>query len=76
MGYETLCYALYDQRDLVQAIADKVLKLEMAACKIALQFKRVQLFWGSDDMGFKTGLMLSPDDMRHFVLKGHKSWLP
>lgn len=72
MGYETLCYALYDQRDLVQAIADKVLKLEMAACKVALQFKRVQLFWGSDDMGFKTGLMLSPDDMRHFVLKGHK----
>lgn len=72
MGYETLCYALYDQRDLVQAIADKVLQLETAACKVALQFKRVQLFWGSDDMGFKTGLMLSPDDMRHFVLKGHK----
>jgi len=72
MGYETLCYALHDQRDLVQAIANKVLQLETAACKVALQFKRVHLFWGSDDMGFKTGLMLRPDDMRHFVLTGHK----
>ena len=28
--------------------------------------------WGSDDMGFKTGLLLSPADLREFVLPGHK----
>ena len=27
MGYETLCYALYDQRDLVQAIADRLIAI-------------------------------------------------
>lgn len=25
MGYESLCYALYDQRDLVEEIAEKLL---------------------------------------------------
>ncbi len=73
MGYETLCYALHDDRALVQAMADRILALEKAACRVAMQFKRVRLFWGSDDMGFRNGLMISPDDTRHFVLSGHKA---
>jgi uroporphyrinogen decarboxylase len=73
MGYETLCYTLSDDRKLVQAIADRILELEAAACRTAMQFDRVRLFWGSDDMGFRTGLMISPDDMRHFVLSGHRA---
>lgn len=72
MGYETLCYALYDQRDLVRAIYDKLLALSIAALKLILQFPRVKLIWASDDMGFKTGPMISPDDLRAFVLPGHK----
>ncbi len=72
MGYETLCYALYEQRDLVQAMARKILELEEAAARIALQFNRVKMLWGSDDLGFKTGLLLGPADMQEFVLTGHK----
>ncbi len=73
MGYETLCYALHDDRKLVQAIADRILALEIKACRTAMQFTRVRIFWGSDDMGFRTGLMIGPDDMRHFVLGGHRA---
>ena len=29
--------------------------------------------WGSDDMGFKTGPLISPDDLREFVLPGHQA---
>lgn len=72
MGYETLCYALADQRDLVAALAKNILELEESAARVALQFPRVKILWGSDDLGFKTGLLLSPDDMREFVLPGHK----
>ena len=72
LGYETLCLALYDNRELVQAIADKVLEFHIAEVKRALQYDRVKILWGSDDMGFRGGLLFSPDDMRHFVLKGHK----
>ena len=72
MGYETLCYALYDQRDLVQAIADRLLDLYTVVLERILEFKRVEIVWGSDDMGFKTGTLISPKDLRAFVLPGHK----
>jgi len=72
MGYETLCYALYDQRDLVRAISDKVIETSRAVLERVLQFKRVKLVWGSDDMGFKTSTLIGPEDLREFVLPGHK----
>jgi len=37
-----------------------------------LQFERVKVIWGSDDMGFRTGTLISPNDLREFVLPGHK----
>lgn len=72
MGYETLCYALFEQRDLVQAIADKIGELNRELIKRLLQFSRVKIVWGSDDMGFRSGTLISPKDMRAFVLPGHK----
>jgi uroporphyrinogen decarboxylase len=72
MGYETLCYALYEQRDLVQAIYDKVLAFHAAEVRRCLQYDRVRIIWGSDDMGFRTGLLISPADTRALVLSGHK----
>jgi uroporphyrinogen decarboxylase len=72
MGYETLCYALHEQRDLVTAISRRLLDLFRVMLNTILQFDRVKIVWGSDDMGFKTGLMFSPADMREFVLPGHR----
>jgi uroporphyrinogen decarboxylase len=73
MGYETLCYALYDQRDLVQAIADRTLEIDRQVVARLLEFDRVKLIWGSDDMGFRSQPLISPDDMRELVLPGHKA---
>jgi uroporphyrinogen decarboxylase len=73
MGYETLCYALYDQRDLVQAIADRTLEIDRQVLARLLEFDRVRLIWGSDDMGFRSGPLIGPDDMRELVLPGHKA---
>lgn len=72
MGYETLCYALYDQRDLVQAIANRLMEIYRVVIRRILQFERVRIIWGSDDMGFRSGTLLSPDDLRAFVLPGHR----
>ena len=71
-GYQNLCYQLYDNRPLVEAVRDRILELEIAVREIVLQFDRVRVVWHSDDMGFKTSLMISADDMREFVLAGHK----
>lgn len=72
LGYETLCLALHEQRDLVAAIARKILELEEAATRVLLQSKRVKVLWASDDLGFKNGLLFSPADMRAFVFPGHR----
>ncbi|OHE66057.1 MAG: hypothetical protein A2Z99_07665, partial [Treponema sp. GWB1_62_6] len=72
MGYETLCYSLYDNRPLVTAIAERVAELSAQELELYLQFDRVRCIWGSDDMGFRTGLLLSPADMRELVLEGHR----
>jgi uroporphyrinogen decarboxylase len=72
MGYETLCYALFDNKDLVRAIAGKIDELSRQELEIYLQFDRIRFIWGSDDMGFRSGLLISPTDMRELVLSGHK----
>jgi len=71
MGYETLCYALFDQRGLVAAISRRLLKLYETVVERILQFDRVKIIWGSDDMGFRSGTLISPADLREFVLPGH-----
>ncbi|MEA3407324.1 MAG: uroporphyrinogen decarboxylase family protein [Chloroflexota bacterium] len=72
MGYETLCYALYDQRDLVAAISERLLDMFRVSLERMLAFDRVKIVWGSDDMGFRSATLISPDDLREFVLPGHK----
>jgi uroporphyrinogen decarboxylase len=72
MGYESLCLALYDQRDLVKAISDRLVEIYEVMVKRMLAFDRVKVIWGSDDMGFRNGTLISPDDLREFVLPGHK----
>jgi len=71
-GYESLCFALYDQRDLVKAVSDRLIETYRVVLRRMLQFDRVKIIWGSDDMGFRSGTMISPDDLREFVLPGHK----
>jgi uroporphyrinogen decarboxylase len=72
MGYEKLCYALFEQRDLVKAICDKALEYSKAAMEKMLEFPRVKVIWGSDDMGFRSGTMMSPADLREFIFPHHK----
>ena len=72
MGYENLCFALFDQRDLVKAIADRLTAHYERCVERILEYDRVKMVWGTDDMGFKTGLAISPDDIREYVLPSHK----
>lgn len=73
MGYETLCIALFEQRDLVAAISEKLIAMYKVFLRQILAFDRVKLVWGSDDMGFRGGTLISPADLREFVLPGHKA---
>jgi uroporphyrinogen decarboxylase len=72
MGYETLCYALYDERDLVCSIAQRVIEQSDAIARRVLEFSCVKAMWGTDDMGFRTGTLISPRDLRELILPGHR----
>jgi uroporphyrinogen decarboxylase len=72
MGYETLCTALFEQRDLVEAIARRLDVYYAIFLARLLEYDCVKIVWGSDDMGFRSGPLISPGDMREFVLAGHR----
>jgi uroporphyrinogen decarboxylase len=72
MGYETLCLALYEQRDLVEAIARRCLEIDRQVTARLLEFDRVRAIWASDDLGFRSGTLVSPRDLRALVLPAHK----
>ena len=72
MGYETLCLAIFDQPDFVDAMFEKVGNILYAGAAILSQMPRVDILFGGDDMGFKTGTMIQPDVLEQKALPWHK----
>jgi uroporphyrinogen decarboxylase len=56
----------------VDAISRKLEDIYETVIRRLLEYDRVKIIWGSDDMGFRGGPLISPDDLREFVLPGHK----
>ena len=71
-GYETLCFLMFEDRDLVLAVKQKLEEAFVRNSEMLVQFDRVKALWGFDDMGFKTGLMLGTPETRALVLPGHR----
>jgi len=71
-GFETLSYLLYDNPDLVEAAANKVGETIYGAYKKIIGLDNLIGFFQSDDMGFKTSTLLSPDKLRKYILPWHK----
>ena len=74
MSYEGLCLALFDQPDLVKAIADRVGELISKFHEHLLDMGRVIAIFQGDDMGFRTGTLISPDDLRKYILPWHREF--
>jgi len=72
MGYETLCFALYEQPDLVAAVADRIGELMRGYYQRLLQLDRLIAVFPGDDMGFRSGTLISPDHVRQYVLPWHE----
>jgi len=72
MSIEGLCYALYEQPDLVQAVADKVGESLHAYHEALLGLERIVAIFQGDDMGFRTGTLIGPNEMRMYSLSWHK----
>ena len=71
IGYEPLCFMLTDDLELVRAVADRVGECELALYEALADFEQIGALWLNDDLGFKTATMISPADLREYVLPWH-----
>jgi uroporphyrinogen decarboxylase len=67
MGYETFALAIYDQPDLIEAMFARIAEIIVPLARTVVQMDRVIALWMGDDMGFKTGTMIAPDELRRLV---------
>lgn len=72
VGFDAMCYLLADDPELAREIFDAVGSRLLKYYQIILQHEAVGAIIGNDDWGFKTQPMLSPDDMRLYVVPWHK----
>jgi uroporphyrinogen decarboxylase len=72
MSFEGLCAALIENRALVKAVADKVGQLMARFYEHLLDLPNLVAIFQGDDMGFRTGTLISPADLRRYCLPWHK----
>lgn len=72
MGYQAFAVALYDQPDLVEAMFSKIAEIYVPLARAVVQCDRVVALWMGDDMGFKTGTLISPAHLRKYVFPYQK----
>jgi uroporphyrinogen decarboxylase len=74
MSYEGLCFALIENRALVRAVSDRIGELLSAFYRNLLGLERISAVFAGDDMGYRSGTLVSPGDLRDFVLPWHKKF--
>lgn len=72
MSLEGLAFALADSPALVRAVADRVGELLEQFTRRLLSLDRLAAVFGGDDMGFRSGTLISPARLRELVLPWHR----
>lgn len=72
MGYETFCYALYENVELVELMFQKVGRIIYHLYERALDKHNVGAMWYCDDIAYATGLLAAPDVLRRYAFPHYK----
>ena len=72
LGYETLCIALYEQPGLVAAVTERIGGLMERYYERLLELDRLIAVFPGDDMGFRSGTLISPGHLRQYTLPWHE----
>jgi uroporphyrinogen decarboxylase len=72
MGLQPFSYALRDQPDLVGAICQRVGEIATKACAEAASVDKVGMIVLTDDLGFFSGTLVSPEVLRRHILPHYK----
>lgn len=72
VGYDNLCYMLYEDPELVQDIFDAVGSRLVRYYERAVSYDSVGMLMSNDDWGFNTQTFLSTEDMQRYVFPWHR----
>jgi uroporphyrinogen decarboxylase len=72
MGLESFSFALRDQPELVEALCQRVGDLVTATASQVVSIDNVELMLLSDDLGFFSSTLVSPEVLRRYVLPHYK----
>jgi len=72
LGYEAMCYKIYEDPGFVDEVVKKVTSCLGDIFARAAQFENVGALVLGDDMGYKTGTMLSPETFRKSIFPHQK----
>jgi len=72
VGYDNLCFMLFEEPELVKAIFDEVGSRIVRYYEQVAGVDTVGFLCANDDWGFNTQTFLSPEDMRKYVFPWHK----
>ena len=74
LGYENMCYVLYDNPKLFQAVTDRLGKLIEGYIRHLVQLPNLHVIFQGDDMGFRSATMISPANLKKYILPWHKKY--
>lgn len=74
MGIESFSLGLYDQPELVREVVDRVGRLVYDVLHTWCDFDFVVALWVADDIGFKTGTLISADHLREYILPWNRRY--
>lgn len=72
MGFETVCLALYEEPDLVTAVFERIGRFVVEVVEACLDHPCYGAVYLSDDLGYRTSLMIAPRHIRELILPWHR----
>jgi uroporphyrinogen decarboxylase len=72
MGYETFCYKLHDEPELIWRVFAMVGELWLALYEQVAALPQVSALWLADDIAYGQGLMFSPEVMRQHLFPWYR----
>jgi uroporphyrinogen decarboxylase len=71
MGLENFLIAFCEEPELIRAITQRVGPVILKSLETMAQMDGIVAVWVADDLGFKTSTMISPADLREYILPWH-----
>ncbi|UCF10010.1 MAG: hypothetical protein JSW65_08100 [Candidatus Bipolaricaulota bacterium] len=71
-GFEDFCLLLYEEPELIRAVADRWAELNLELYERMMPIDCVGFMWHADDLGYKTQTIISPDHLRSLILPWFK----